>query len=155
MLTVLRFGKATRIARMVLTTGMTALALSGCAGVVGNNQITVELRGAQEVPPVVTAAHGDGLIIIGTDRSIKGRVTGNGLASVAAHIHLGEPGVNGPVSIGLVTIGENVWAVPPGTRLSEDQYRAFLKGDLYVNMHSAAHKGGEIRGQLRPLKNNW
>jgi hypothetical protein len=34
--------------------------------------------------------------------------------------------------------------------LSDAQYKALKAGDLYVNVHSDAHKGGEIRGQLKP-----
>jgi hypothetical protein len=68
---------------------------------------------------------------------------------------MGERGKNGPVSIGLVKIADNIWMVPNGVVLNDDQYRAFLNGDLYVNVHSPAHKGGEIRGQIKPLANNW
>jgi hypothetical protein len=34
--------------------------------------------------------------------------------------------------------------------LTDAQYEAFKAGNLYVNVHSDANKGGEIRGQLRP-----
>jgi len=40
--------------------------------------------------------------------------------------------------------------VPEGTKLSEPQYQAYKAGELYVNVHSAENKGGEIRGQLTP-----
>jgi hypothetical protein len=35
-------------------------------------------------------------------------------------------------------------------KLTDAQYKAFKAGDLYVNVHSAQHQGGEIRGQLKP-----
>lgn len=145
--------KSGRALRLVLAAA--ALTLSGCAGVLGNPDTEITLSGAQEVPPVSTEAHGSGLIRVGSDHAVSGRVTTIGMAGTAAHIHVGEKGVNGPVQIGLVRIGENIWMVPNGAVLNDDQYRAFLQGGLYVNVHSAAHKGGEIRGQLLPLKNNW
>jgi hypothetical protein len=40
--------------------------------------------------------------------------------------------------------------VPAGAKLDADQLKAYRAGELYVNVHSEAHKPGEIRGQLKP-----
>ena len=37
-----------------------------------------------------------------------------------------------------------------GAKLTDAQYDSFKAGNLYVNVHSAANKGGEIRAQLKP-----
>jgi hypothetical protein len=38
----------------------------------------------------------------------------------------------------------------PALRFTDEQYASYLAGNLYINVHSAEHKPGEIRGQLRP-----
>jgi hypothetical protein len=73
-----------------------------------------------------------------------------GVVGTAAHIHLAAAGQNGPVAVPLMKSGDNGWAVPAGTKLTDAQYAAFKAGNLYINVHSAANKGGEIRGQLKP-----
>ena len=112
--------------------------------------IPVKLTGAQEVPAVSSAAAGTGTVSIGEDKSVKGSVTTTGIEGTAAHIHLGATGKNGPPIIALVNSGDNHWSVPANSQLTDDQYKSFKNGELYVNVHSAAHPGGEIRAQLQP-----
>jgi hypothetical protein len=112
--------------------------------------IPVKLTGAQEVPAVSSAAAGTGTVSIGEDKSVKGSVTTTGIEGTAAHIHLGATGKNGPPIIALVKSGDNHWSVPANSQLTDEQYKSFKNGELYVNVHSAAHPGGEIRAQLQP-----
>jgi CHRD domain len=142
------------VRRVLWASGMGAAALlaAGCAQVSspapsGSNVI---LNGNQEVPPVSTAATGSGTIKVLMDRSVSGSVMTSGVAGTAAHIHLGAPGQNGPVIVPLNRTADNTWSVPPSIRLNDTQYEAFGLGNLYVNVHSAANPGGEIRGQLTP-----
>jgi CHRD domain len=128
-----------------------ALALPGCQtvkGWFGGGKVT--LSGAQEVPPVKTQASGTADIKVAADRSVSGTVTTTGVSGVAAHIHQAAAGRNGPVIVPLTKKGDNSWVVPAGSKLTEAQYNAYKAGDLYVNVHSAANKGGEIRAQLKP-----
>ena len=113
-----------------------------------SNQVT--LSGAQQNPPVTTAASGSGTITVGADKSVSGSVTTSGVAGTAAHIHDGAPGKNGPVIIPLTKTSDDTWSVPAGAKLTDAQYDSYKAGNLYVNVHSAANKGGEIRGQLKP-----
>jgi len=108
------------------------------------------LSGAQEVPPVTTAATGSGTITVLMDRSVSGSVTTTGVAGTAAHIHMAAPGQNGAVIVPLNKTGENTWSVPASIRFNDTQYEAYRLGNLYVNVHSAANPGGEIRGQVKP-----
>jgi hypothetical protein len=43
----------------------------------------------------------------------------------------------------------DTYKVPAGAKLDADQLKAFKAGELYINVHSAANPGGEIRGQLK------
>jgi hypothetical protein len=124
-----------------------ALLLSGAASAA---DVKVSLTGAEEVPPVTTSATGSGTIKINDDKTVSGSVTTKGVEGVAAHIHVGATGKNGPPAITLQQSSPGVWTVPAGSKLSDDQYAKFKAGELYVNVHSAANKGGEIRGQLKP-----
>jgi hypothetical protein len=111
--------------------------------------IAVKLTGDQEVPAVTSTASGVGTIVIKNDKSVSGSIKTAGIEGTMAHIHLGEPGKNGPPIITLNKT-ENTWSVPEGAKLTDDQYKSFKEGNLYVNVHSAEHKGGEIRTQLKP-----
>ena len=127
-----------------------ALALAGYAAAALGADVKVMLSGDQEVPPVKTPASGNGVISVGNDGSVKGMVTTTGITATAAHIHIGAAGKNGPIIVPLAKSGDNGWSVPAGAKLNDDQLKAFKAGDLYVNVHSTANPGGEIRGQLKP-----
>ena len=110
----------------------------------------VKLSGNQEVPPVQTQASGSGTITVNDDKSVNGSITTTGINATAAHIHEAAAGKNGPVAIPLEKKSDKEFTVPAGAKLSDAQYKAFKAGDLYVNVHSDAHKNGEIRAQLKP-----
>ena len=116
----------------------------------GGGTPNVQLYGVQEVPPVNTSASGSGRIMVSDDGSVSGSITTSGVKATAAHIHMGNAGRNGKVIIPLKRTGENTWEVPEGAKLTPDQLKAYKVYGLYVNVHSAKHKGGEIRGQLGP-----
>ena len=132
---------------MPLAAALGALFLAGGA-LAGD--VKVSLSGDQEVPPVKTEASGSGTITVNADKTVSGSVTTKGINGNAAHIHEGVMGKNGGVAVPLAKDGDGKWTVPPGAKLTDAQYAAFEKGDLYVNVHSAAHPDGEIRGQLKP-----
>ena len=132
------------------TVAASVVFLAAYSGMAYGDEVKVMLSGAQEVPAVMTSASGSGTIVINADKTVSGSVTTTGVAATMAHIHNGAAGKNGPVIIPLIKSGGNTWSVPAGAKLTDDQYKAFEAGDLYVNVHSAEHKGGEIRGQLKP-----
>ncbi len=111
---------------------------------------TAHLVGTEEVPPV--AGNGEGLVTVlfnddQTKMYVQGVVSRLSGPVTAAHIHTGNFGSNGAVLVNFATIrtgnkfaGEI--AVPAGF------LQKALNFGLYVNVHTAANPGGEIRGQL-------
>ncbi len=130
---------------------------------VNSPELRVALSGAHEAPPNNSTAAGKGSFWVHTDRTLSGVVETSGMAATAAHLHLGGLGLNGPIafelertsSVGPVAIEHMPvsgagWSVPRSARFSEEQYRAYLAGEIYVHVHSARFPEGEIRGQLIP-----
>lgn len=134
--------------------GSLALLLAGCGSMPswmgGGQAVHVDLGGSQEVPPVSVDGTGSGTITVASNGSVSGSITTNEVAGIAAHIHEGPIGKNGPVIIPLQKTAPNVWSVPKGAKLTDMQMAAFKRGDLYVNVHTAQHRGGEVRAQILP-----
>jgi hypothetical protein len=127
-----------------------ALLLATGTGLASAATVHVKLKGSHETPPVKTMARGSGVIEVAADGTVSGKIDTRGVKGTMAHIHEGAPGVAGPVIIPLTAGPHGSWVVPAGAKLTPHQYKEFLAGDLYVNVHSAAHPAGEIRGQLKP-----
>jgi CHRD domain-containing protein len=125
--------------------------IAGYSSIAFADAVKVTLSGSEEVPPVTTSASGTGTITVNADKTVSGSVTTSGVNASMAHIHEGAPGKNGPPIIPLTKGGDNSWTVPSGSKLTDAQYQAYKGGNLYINVHSEAHKGGEIRGQLKPM----
>jgi len=126
---------------------------SGAAAANGATKIAASLDTAQEVPAPsgVSARAGGtftGTISDGRRPRLTWRLSYRGLSgpAVQAHVHLGRPGVAGPVAVTLCG--------PCGTRtrgsapISAAVRRALLNGTAYVNVHTASNGSGEIRGQV-------
>ena len=110
------------------------------------------LGGAAEVPPVTTAGKGTAQVNVDmATKQVTWRVDYSGLSgpAAAAHIHCGAaPGANSGVA---VSFGDKVASPIEGSGMMTDAQLADLQaGKCYVNVHTAANKGGEIRGQLVP-----
>lgn len=111
--------------------------------------MTVMLNGMNEVPAVTTNARGMAVFMLQKHEgklSIKVVVDGLSGAITGAHLHKGAAGTNGPVVENLTTMvnGNTIMA-----EVDPTAYLADLKnGDIYLNIHTAANAGGEVRGQL-------
>ena len=115
-----------------------------------------ELDGAQEVPPLLTGAKGVGLVTL-TPQGVRFNVTVSGLTGpiVAAHFHNGPRFQDGPIvrTITADFVGNaasGIWTATDPEPLTPGLIDALKAGNLYLNVHTAANPGGEVRGQIVP-----
>jgi hypothetical protein len=118
---------------------------------------TVPLTGAEQVPPVETAGKGSAAITYDpATRVVTWDITYSGLSGGATMAHFHGPadkGKNGPVVVWLSKQGSPAESPLKGeATLTPDQAQQFVAGEWYVNVHTPAHPGGEIRGQVIPPK---
>jgi len=114
--------------------------------------MNVTLTGANEVPPVATAATGKASFRLMTDKNLYTKITVTGLEAgdtlSAAHIHPGAVGVNGGVLIGIYN-DSTEFGKTKIIPLTDDLIDSLKNKPLYVNVHTTSHAGGAIRGQIR------
>jgi hypothetical protein len=138
---------------MALSRSLGLAAVLAFATFLSANAFAEELRltGDQEVPPNTSTAVGTGSIKIDAVGNVSGSVSAPTLKQPrAAHIHLGAPGQSGPPIITLNGGDPGTWTVPEGAKLTPEQMQSWKAGYLYVNVHTEAHPGGELRTQLKP-----
>jgi len=111
--------------------------------------LKAELKGSNEVPPLSVA--GSGQVTATFDPatkklSWKGSLANLTAAPTMAHFHgPAEPTRNAGVQ---VTIPNPGASFSGEATLTDQQMRDLLAGMWYVNIHTAAHPAGEVRGQL-------
>ncbi len=125
-----------------------ALALASPA-IAATLNLKADLKAASEVPP--TDSKGTGSVTATFDTaskklSWKGNVSGLTGPATAAHFHAGEVGKNGGVVVPIA--GADKGSFEGTATLTDAQAAELTDGKWYVNVHTAANKGGEIRGQV-------
>jgi hypothetical protein len=110
-----------------------------------------DLKASNEVPP--NDSKGTGSVSVTYDPASKtlswdGTYSGLSGPATAAHFHTGEAGKNGGVTVPIFA-GKTAGSPFKGSKaLTDAQARDLMDGRFYVNVHTAAHKAGEIRGQV-------
>ncbi len=109
------------------------------------------LTGDKEVPK--TDSKGTGTLDATFDTTTKAlayTLTFDGLSGPATAAHFHGPAPHGQNAGVLAPIGDkNPTSPVTGTvTLTDDQIKDLKAGKIYVNVHTAANPGGEIRGQV-------
>ena len=122
------------------------------------------LSGANEVPPVRTNAKGMAMFtVVPGGTAVNYKITVTGITDpTMAHIHLGQPGKNGPPAVELMIpkVGTPAQGIitakslmgPLKGKTLADLQKSVMGGNAYVNVHTKAHPNGEIRGPIEVKK---
>ena len=115
--------------------------------------LSARLNGAQEVPVVATSAQGVAAITLNATRDtifIQAAFSGLSGPITGAHFHDAPVGQTAPVSVNLLTLrrGNRLSGYLAGTDVTPNRIARLLRGLVYLNIHTAANPGGEIRGQV-------
>jgi hypothetical protein len=107
------------------------------------------LSGAAEVPPVAGGGTGTATVTLDTaTKMVTFNVTYAGLSgpAAAAHIHCGAAaGANSGVAVPFPSAAS---PISGSAAMTDAQIADLEAGKCYVNVHTAANKGGELRAQL-------
>ncbi len=176
----MRVGKRRILLAAVVLATSVAVVVTVAVGA-GGDKLAVSLSGFEEVPAISSAGTASfEADVAGDESSINWKLSYQDVADVTqAHIHFAQTGVNGAIAIYLCS---NVGGGPDGTPACpaapatitgtidaadvigpaaqgiaagelNEVMRALDAGRTYVNLHSAARPGGELRAQLKPPPN--
>jgi hypothetical protein len=154
---------------IVIAAAVLALAIVGTASAKGLLFATT-LSSAEEVPANDSAAFGIAQLALSADgKALHYKISVGNIQNVTqAHIHIGPPGINGPVVLFLYPSAPPAVLIPgafdgvlnQGTATAADLrgplagqplsalIEALESGNAYVNVHTSQFPGGEIRGQV-------
>ena len=136
---------------LLVCLSLTALVASGLSFAQVLN-VGATLSGAAEVPP--NASAGMGQLQAEFDkasRTLRYTLRYSGLSGPvkAGHFHgPAEAGKNAGVALGINNAGDS--PVQGSAVLTPEQAADLLAGKWYINLHTAANPGGELRGQVTP-----
>ncbi len=153
---------------LVFLIGLLLLPIPPPAGA-QSTKFEATLSGQEQAPPIDTPAKAT-FVLSGNGKSLHYTLSVADVENATmAHIHIGHLGEEGPIAVwlypsnpspverkgkftGVLTEGTitaaNLMGPLQGKTL-EDLVSDIKAGDAYVNVHTTAHPGGEIRGQLK------
>jgi hypothetical protein len=154
------------ISMAVLLTAVAACSDDDDGGTGTDTEFEALLSGGEEVPAVNTLATGSATISIQGAQIVYQVDVQNIEDVLVSHIHIAPEGENGPVRLNLCgtddtpgcsttdtgTLVSDSNAVTTGTPAItfDSLVSAIRAGNAYVNVHTTANPGGEIRGQITP-----
>ena len=134
--------------------------------------LSANLNGGEETPApgLLTGAVGTALVSVDAtneELAVTLALFNIPTGTAAGHIHIAPKGIAGPVVIGFpipagrtgdlsltFRVGSAAFTARPeiGINTISDAIQAIVGGNAYVNIHTSQYPGGEIRGQLSPVR---
>lgn len=144
--------------RTFLSRGLiaTVLSLSALGAMAASNAVALsaKLSGANEVPANTSTGSGTLEATLDTQSNVlTWTVTYSGLTGAVKAGHFHGPaaaGANAGVALGFTGGVES--PIKGSATLTATQAADLLAGKWYVNLHTAANPGGEVRGQVAPAQ---
>ena len=139
--------------KSLFATTILVMGLAGCSAMMPSNKVSLsaQLSAAQEVPPVDSAGTGMAEASLNKDTNVlTWKVTFSGLTGPATAGHFHGPAAAGSNAGVVVPFNGATSPMEGQATLTPAQAADLLAGKWYANVHTAANKGGEIRGQMTP-----
>ena len=109
----------------------------------------VTMNGASEVP--ANEAKGTGTADVNydsSDKKLTWKLTYSGLTGPATAAHFHGPAEAGKNAGVVIPISNTASGSEGSATLTDAQAADLMAGKMYINVHTEANKGGEIRGQV-------
>jgi hypothetical protein len=128
-----------------------ALALAGPASAATQHYMAT-LNGESETPPNTTSGSGSASVDLDTaTNTLSWTINYKGLTGPATGAHFHGPAPTGKAAgVAVPITGDLASPIKGSAKVTATQIKDLKAGQLYVNIHTAAHPDGEIRGQLGP-----
>ena len=127
------------------------LALSGCdMPSTDTTKLTSTLSAASEVPPINSKASGEADVRVNVkDYKLSWTIKYSDLSGIVTGAHFHGPAIAGVNADVVVPISGDLSSPIKGeATLTAEQTAELLEGKWYLNLHTATHPDGEIRGQV-------
>ena len=137
----------------IVRSGLIGLALAsllGSGALAETVTFKVNLNAQQQVPANDSKGTGTADVTFDTaTKTLNWTVSFSGLTGDATAAHFHGPAEAGKNAGVVVPIGNNPTSPATGSAtLTDAQAADLMAGRMYINVHTAANRGGEIRGQV-------
>jgi hypothetical protein len=140
------------VSKLVGAAAALSLFIAGAAQA-ATMSFTATLAGASETPPTDSAGAGTVSATLNTTtKTFDYQVAYSGLSGPATMAHFHGPAAIGAKGPPVVAVKDPASPIKGEAVLTDAQIADLEAGKWYFNVHTAAHPGGEVRGQVVAAK---